>query len=135
MEHWFAHCAVAGKPLEVDGPFAVFIEADGLRGQRAGIRVNPTVLEGGRCQPSGAAIELARVATGTVPRVAELIWVPVSVPGLTLAAVIALFFTFGVVTAFFFSCFGPTVFLPRVDAAIAPPPRAVKRAIVATTFA
>ena len=87
------------------------------------------------CQASGGAIELARLATGTVPSVEALIWVPVIVPGLILAPVIALFFTFGVVTAFFFSCFGPTLFLPRVDAAIAPPPRAMKRASVATTFA
>ena len=41
---------------------------------------------------------------------------------------IASFLTFGVVTAFFFSCFGPTVFLPRVEAAIAVPPMATKSA-------
>jgi hypothetical protein len=78
---------------------------------------------------------LARFATGTVPSVEALIWVPVSVPFFTLAPVTACFLIFAVVTAFFFNCFGPTVFLPRVEAAIAPPPRATKSASVAITFA
>ena len=49
---------------------------------------------------------------GTVPRVEASICVPVSVPFLTLAAVTASFLIFAVVTAFFFSCFAPILFLP-----------------------
>jgi hypothetical protein len=46
------------------------------------------------------------------------------------------FFTFELLTAFFFSCFGPTLFLgSRVAAKAAPPPTNKKTAIVDMTFA
>ncbi len=44
------------------------------------------------------------------------------------------FLTLEPLTAFFFSCLVPTLFLRRL-AAIAPPPSATKSAIVAITFA
>jgi hypothetical protein len=45
------------------------------------------------------------------------------------------FFTFFPVTAFFFSCFVPTLFAGRWTAAYAPPPSATNTAIEAITFA
>ena len=68
-----------------------------------------------------------RVAVGTVPSVDALTCAPVSVPSATLAAVIDLslslfavtapFLIFAAVTAPFLSCFDPTEFLPRLEAA------------------
>ena len=54
-------------------------------------------------------------------------------PFLTLAAVTASFLIFAVVTAFFFSCLLPTLFLPRAAQAV--PVSAQTRAMTAMTIA
>ena len=89
---------------------------------------------GFRCYLRVRGVVRACVAVGTFPRVDELICVPVSVPVLTFAAVMASFLTFAVVTAFFFSCLEPTEFLPSVNAT-ALPPSASTMAMTARTWA
>jgi hypothetical protein len=60
--------------------------------------------------PLGAALT-AVVAEGTVARVVSLMSPPINELSATLGDVMAFAFTFTPVTAFFFSCFVPTLFL------------------------
>src|SRR5262245_31488868 len=72
--------------------------------------------------PLGAALPavvavVAFVADGTVPKVASLMSAPVSELPATFGDVIAFAFTFNPVTAFFLSCFVPTLFFGSAIAA------------------
>ena len=78
----------------------ILIEACGLKEIGGWRRIFPTVLKRHVVPASAGAMVFAVCADGTVPSVERLIWVPVRVPFLTFAAVIASFFTFVVVTAF-----------------------------------